>query len=45
MQHEVDDLLRGRMKALGLDVDAIGTDYSEVFDKIKKMALRRFKWI
>lgn len=36
MQHEVDDLLRGRMKALGLDVDAIGTDYREVFDKIKK---------
>ena len=32
---EVDDLLRGRMKVLGLDVDAIGRDYPEVFDKIK----------
>jgi hypothetical protein len=33
---EVDDLLRARMKSLGLDVDAMGRDYPEVFDKIKK---------
>jgi hypothetical protein len=33
---EVDDLLRARMKTLGLDVEAIGRDYPEVFDKIKR---------
>ena len=33
---EVDDLLRGRMKILGLDVDAIGREFREVFDKIKR---------
>ena len=33
---EVDDLLRGRMKILGLDVDAIGREFPEVFDKIRK---------
>jgi len=33
---EVDDLLRGRMKILGLDVDAIRREFREVFDKIKK---------
>ncbi len=33
---EVDDLLRGRMKILGLDVDAIGREFHEVFDKIKR---------
>jgi hypothetical protein len=33
---EVDYLLRGRMKVLGLDVDMIGREFSEVFDKIKR---------
>ena len=33
---EVDDLLRGRMKILGLDVDAIGREFREVFDNIKR---------
>jgi hypothetical protein len=33
---EVDELLRGRMKILGLDVDAIGRDFPVVFDKIKR---------
>ena len=33
---EVDELLRGRMKILGLDVDAIGRDFREVFDKVRK---------
>ncbi len=33
---EVDDLLQGRMKILGLDVDAIGREFREVFDKIKR---------
>ena len=33
---EVDDLLRGRMETLGLDVDAIGHEFREVFDKIKR---------
>ena len=33
---EVDDLLRGRMKILGLDVDAIGREFREVFDKMKR---------
>ena len=33
---EVDDLLRGRMKILGLDVDAIEREFHEVFDKIKR---------
>ena len=33
---EVDKLLRSRMKILGLDVDAIGRDYHEVFDKVRK---------
>ena len=33
---EVDDLLRGRMKILGLDVDAIAREFREVFDKIRK---------
>jgi hypothetical protein len=37
---EVDDLLRGRMKVLGLDVEAIGREFSEVFDKIRKTCLR-----
>jgi hypothetical protein len=32
----VDELLRARMKVLGLDVEAIGRDYPEVFDKIKR---------
>jgi len=35
---EVDDLLRGRMKILGLDVDAIGREFHEVFDKIREIA-------
>ena len=29
---EVDHLLRGQMKILGLAVDAIGREFSEVFD-------------
>ena len=33
---EVDELLRGRMKILGLDVDTIGREFHEVFDKIKR---------
>ncbi len=33
---EVDDLLRHRMKILGLDVDAIGREFAEVFDNIKR---------
>ncbi len=33
---EVDDLLRGRMKILGLDVDEIERGFPEVFDKIKR---------
>ena len=33
---EVDDLLRGRMKILGLDVDAMARDLPEVFDKIRR---------
>ena len=33
---KVDDLLRGRMKILGLDVDLIGHEFHEVFDKIKR---------
>ena len=33
---EVDPLLRSRLKILGLDVDAIGRDFHDVFDKVKK---------
>jgi hypothetical protein len=33
---EVDDLLRGRMKILGLDVDAVGREFPEVFDQIRR---------
>jgi len=33
---DVDRLLRGRMKILGLDVDAVGRDFREVFDRVKK---------
>jgi len=33
---EVDELLRSRMKILGLDVEAIGRDFREVFDKVRK---------
>jgi hypothetical protein len=33
---EVDDLLRARMEILGLDVDAIGREFREVFDKIRR---------
>jgi hypothetical protein len=33
---EVDDLLQGRMKILGLDVEAIRRDFREVFDKIRR---------
>jgi hypothetical protein len=36
MRDEVDYLLRGRMKILGLDVDAIGREFREAFDKIRK---------
>jgi len=37
---EVDDLLRGRMKILGLDVDAIEREFPKVFDKIKRSCPR-----
>ena len=37
---EVNDLLWGRMKILGLDVDAIGREYREVFDKMRKHCAR-----
>ncbi len=33
---EVDELLRGRMEILGLNVDAIGREFHELFDKIKR---------
>ena len=33
---EVDELLRGRMKILGLDVDVTEREFHEVFDKIKR---------
>ena len=33
---EVDHLLRGQMKILGLAVDAIGREFPEVFDKIRR---------
>jgi hypothetical protein len=33
---EVDELLRSRMKILGLNIDAIRRDYHEVFDKVMK---------
>ncbi len=32
----VDDLLLGRMRILGLDVDAINRDFREVFETIRK---------
>ena len=33
---EVDELLRSRMKILGLEVDAIGRDFRQAFDKVRK---------
>ena len=33
---EVDELLRSRMKILGLDVDATSRDFPEVFDRVRK---------
>ena len=33
---EVDELLRSRMKILGLDVGAAGRNFHEAFDKIRK---------
>jgi hypothetical protein len=36
MPDEVNELLRSRMKILGLDVGAIGRDFREVFDKVRK---------
>jgi hypothetical protein len=35
LANEVDELLRSRMKILGLDVDAIHRDFYEVFDKVR----------
>jgi hypothetical protein len=32
----VDDLLRGRMKILGLDVGGIGRDFRELFETVRK---------
>jgi len=40
---EVDDLLRGRMKILGLDVDAIGREFREVFEPLSKIPSARLK--
>jgi hypothetical protein len=37
---EVDDLLRGRMKILGLDIDAMEQEYRKVFDKIRETCPR-----
>jgi hypothetical protein len=34
--YDVDELLRRRMKILGLDVDPIGRNFPEVFDKVRK---------
>ena len=34
--NEVDELLRSRMKILGLDVDATGRDFREAFERIRK---------
>jgi len=34
--NDVDELLRSRMKILGLDVDATGRDFHEAFDRIRK---------
>jgi len=36
MPDEVDHLLRGRMKILGLAVAAIEREFREVFDKVKR---------
>ena len=36
MPDEVEELLRSRMKILGLDIDAVRGDYHEVFDKVRK---------
>ena len=36
MPYEVDELLRSRMKILGLDVDSIDRNVHEVFDKVRK---------
>ena len=36
MPYEVDELLRSRMKILGLDVDSIDRNFHEVFDKVRK---------
>ena len=33
---DVDHLLRARMKILGLDVDTIGREFREVFDRVKR---------
>ncbi len=33
---DADPLLKSRMLVLGLDVDAIGRDYPEVFEKIRR---------
>ena len=34
--YDVDELLRRRVKILGLDVDAIDRNFPEVFDKVRK---------
>ena len=34
--NEVNELLRSRMKILGLDVDAIARDFPEVFDRVRQ---------
>ena len=35
MSHDVDHLLRGRLKVLKLDADVIGRDFPEVFSRVK----------
>ena len=36
MPDEVDELLRSRMKILGLDVDATSRDFHEAFERVRK---------
>ena len=35
MFKDVDHLLRGRLKVLNLDVDALGRDFPEIFNRVK----------
>jgi hypothetical protein len=40
---EVDDLLWGRMKIMGLDVDAIGREFREVLKTSKGILITRLR--